>query len=261
MRESGWTPFIKFRGDDTSLTTICPAFVPDGMQDAVSVFPGQSGFLATGGPVPFEDQGHFLFERGHSAPADAQLVQGSMKKVCGDLVGKSVAELGPRVQQWLLEVLRLRSQPTVRRTKTTLFPLPSSSSILSRTSPQLSPLEVTWLGNICLGLNSLWGDGPSFGGEVSEVARECLSVLVKDVKRVVTWSGQVEQFDWDVFFATRTIDYKGDEVKTAREFSWQNIAPALPKEIGRVPLSEVCTLGAKHYVDHFDSYIRPTDGN
>ena len=64
MRESGWTPFIKFRGDDTSLTTICPAFVPDGMQDAVSVFPGQSGFLATGGPVPFEDEGHFLFERG-----------------------------------------------------------------------------------------------------------------------------------------------------------------------------------------------------
>ena len=115
------------------------------------------------------------------------------------------------------------------------------------------------MGNICLGLNSLWGDGPSFVGEVSEVARECLSVLVKDVKRVVTWSGQVEQFDWDVFFATRTIDYKGDEVKTAREFSWQNIAPALPKEIGRVPLSEVCTLGAKHYVDHFDSYIRPPD--
>ena len=65
-------------------------------------------------------------------------------------------------------------------------------------------------------------------------------------------------FSWIVFFSTRSIDYKGDEVKTARSFSWNNIRHALPAEIGRVPLEEVCMLGARHCVEHFDSYIKPS---
>eukprot|EP00435_Cladocopium_sp_Y103_P021735 s916_g5.t1 len=31
---------------------------------------------------------------------------------------------------------------------------------------------------------------------------------------------------------SRTIDYRGEEVKTAKSFSWANIGPALPREIG-----------------------------
>lgn len=34
------------------------------------------------------------------------------------------------------------------------------------------------------------------------------------------------------------------------------MAPALPDEIGRVPLQEVCRLGAKFYVEHFDLFIK-----
>ena len=65
----------------------------------------------------------------------------------------------------------------------------------------------------------------------------------------------VDAFTWPSFFQTRGIDYKGDEVKTARSFSRGNIEPALPHEIGRVPLEEVCTLGARHYVENFDLYV------
>lgn len=158
-----------------------------------------------------------------------------------------------------METLPLRGQSMGRRTKTTLFPLPSSFGLLSQTFPQLSVLEVNWLCNLCLGLNSLWGDGLTFEGELTGIVLDCLTLLVKDVQRVGSWQGTVEAFDWQNFFATRSIDYKGDEVKTARAFTWENIAPALPEEIGRVPLSEACTLGAKHYVDNFDSYIRPPD--
>ena len=65
-----------------------------------------------------------------------------------------------------------------------------------------------------------------------------------------------------LFSAPGGSTIRGEEVKTARRFQWENIAPALPKEIGRVPLREVCTLGALHYVDNFDLFIRdPLDGS
>ena len=98
-----------------------------------------------------------------------------------------------------------------------------------------------------------------YDGEVSAVALECLEWLSKDVERICLLEGKVELFDWDQFFSTRGIDYRGDEVKTAREFTWGNIAPALPAEIGRVPLEQVCTLGARHYVENLDLYIKPRD--
>ena len=66
----------------------------------------------------------------------------------------------------------------------------------------------------------------------------------------------VAEPDWKHFLKVKSIDYKGDEVKVARRFSWKNIFPALPREIGKVPLADVCTLGSKHYVLHFDQYLK-----
>eukprot|EP00438_Fugacium_kawagutii_P036449 Skav224179 [mRNA] locus=scaffold257:56221:60355:- [translate_table: standard] len=86
--------------------------------------------------------------------------------------------------------------------------------------------------------------------------RDCLKNILGDVNR---WNGlelPMEDFDWSSFFETRGIDYKGDEVKTALQFSWANIQPALPSEIGKVPLRDVCTRGAQHYVDNFDAFVR-----
>ena len=48
-------------------------------------------------------------------------------------------------------------------------------------------------------------------------------------------------------------------MKTARDFTWCNISPALPKEIGKVPLVDVCTQGAKHYVENIDQFIKPRE--
>ena len=87
--------------------------------------------------------------------------------------------------------------------------------------------------------------GPDCPGLAEEVTR------LKDVKEVT------EVFDWGDFFRTRTIDYKGDEVRTAMSCRWENIRPALPKEIGLARLVDICEQGCKHYVENFPSFLKP----
>ena len=53
----------------------------------------------------------------------------------------------------------------------------------------------------------------------------------------------VPPLEWDELFKVRGVDYRGEE--------------ALPKEVGNVPLRDVCTLGSKHYVDFFQLYLKP----
>jgi hypothetical protein len=69
----------------------------------------------------------------------------------------------------------------------------------------------------------------------------------------------MEHVNWDDYFKVKGVDYKGDEVKVGRWFDWSNIAPALPAEVGRVSLEEVCSLGCKHYVLNFDDFLKPPD--
>ena len=215
-------------------------------------FPVKSHLFSLGDPVFFENQGH-------SAEGLPGSTREGLEKRLGNLLGSRLVDVGLKIQQWLLEVLPLRSQHMGRRTHTTLFPLPTSSSLLLGVFPDLSALEVGWLSSVCMSLNSLWGNELHFDGDVNDVTKSCLDWIVKDVVRFGSLTGKLEQFDWDGFFSTRGIDYKGDEIKTAREFTWRNIAPALPKEVGCVPLAEVCTLGACHYVENLDLFIRPPE--
>ena len=172
----------------------------------------------------------------------------------------SLGGMGEVLLQQLLEVFTsLRSKPTGSRNPLSVFPLPTSRSLLASTFPHLTNVEVTWLLLVCLGLNSMWGGDSFYDGLVSGAQRSCLLEICKDVSRICSISGAVEAFDWSGFFRTRTVDYQGDEVKVARSFCWGNIAPALPEEIGRVPLSDICTLGCKYYVDHFDLFVKPRD--
>eukprot|EP00435_Cladocopium_sp_Y103_P033945 s3415_g8.t1 len=109
---------------------------------------------------------------------------------------------------------------------------------------------------MCLALNSMWGGELHYDGPLGPIGVKCLKSLEKEVFRLQRMSGKLDDFSWSDFFSTRSIDYKGDEVKTARSFVWDNIKHALPAEVGLVPLEEVCTLGAHHYVMHFDMYIK-----
>lgn len=210
--------------------------------------------------VSFKDLSRSAAEtHSHSAVGAPGFINSGAKKGLGELVGSRVSDLGLKIQQWLLEVFPLRSQSTGKRAYSSVFPLPTSSVSLLAFFPDLTPSQTAWLSSICMALNSMWGSVVHNFEPVNPVVGKCLKNLMADVLRIETLQETVERFDWDHFFKTRAIDYKGDEVKTAREFSWDNIAPALPSQIGTVPLAEVCTLGAKHYVDNIDLYIRPRD--
>ena len=175
------------------------------------------------------------------------------------LTGKFLGECGLFLQQRLLEVLPLRSETTGTGSNRNIFPLPTSRSSVVAVDPSLTEDEIAWTFCVCVSLNSLWGDVLLFDGEVGGVKKNCLEEVMKEVKRFCRMKSVIEPLEWDEFLKVKSIDYKGDEVKVAHWFSWSNISPALPVEVGRVPLEEVCTLGSRHYVEHFDHYLKPTD--
>lgn len=190
--------------------------------------------------------------------ADAFSSDSELKKDAHSaLVGKCLGRCGEMLGGKLLEVLTLRSQPTGKGDCKALFPLPSSRSVLCNLGVELGVTEMEWMQCVVLSLNSTWGGDLEGPATMSKSQKLCLQGLVRDVKRFCEMDAFLESVDWSDFFRVRSIDYKGDEVKVARSFTWKNISPALPREIGRVPLSEVCTLGSRHYVLNFDTYLKP----
>ena len=173
------------------------------------------------------------------------------------LSGKSLADCGSFLANRLLEVLPLRSQSTGRGSPASVFRLPTSRSTFLSIDEKMDEGEVAWAQCVTLSLNSLWGGSMCHEGEPNVPQQRCLAGIVSEVKRFCGIQDRLEDCDWKAFFSIRSIDYKGDEVRVARTFTWSNIAPALPKEIGKVPLAEVCDHGSRHYVLNFDHYLKP----
>lgn len=136
-----------------------------------------------------------------------------------------------------------------------LFPLPSSPIVLSRLFPKVSSHLVVVLRCLVLGLNSLNGEGLQGPERASEFQGRVLDGLMKDCMRVSGWSFEGSPPTWEEFFRVKGVDYKGDEILTAQVMRWQNVAPALPQEVGSVPLDQVVELGCKHYVQNFEEYV------
>lgn len=170
-------------------------------------------------------------------------------------LGVALGHLGGLICSRFLEVT-LHSQTTGRGNNSKLFPLPTSRDRITKFLSTAQDHEVDWVMAICLGLNSYWG-GPLYSdADVSLFHGKILEGFLHDVHRLSELRETIEEFDWSSFFQCRTIDYKGEEVKTAKTFSWAHIGPALPKEIGVVPLREVCEQGCRFYVDHFPEFLK-----
>ena len=165
--------------------------------------------------------------------------------------------LGEFLLQPLLDVAPLRSQPTGEGNSRSLFPLPTSKNVLLELKPDLSEDEASWTLCLCFSLNSLWGGDLSNALTPNNCQKKCLVELIGMVTHFLGLNIPVDELEWDKFLQVKNVDYKGEEVKVGQWFSWSNIHPALPAEIGKVPLEEVCTLGSKHYVQFFDDYLKP----
>ena len=143
-----------------------------------------------------------------------------------------------------------KTMPTGR-----IFPLPSSCDLLAQMFPQSSPDCRLVLRCLVGALNSLNGEGLRGSGKASELQCGVLGGLLEDCERVLNWSSKEALPSWKEFLRVRGVDYKGDEVLTAQTMRWENVAPALPEEVGTVSLEEVVEFGSLHYVQNFQEYL------
>ena len=189
------------------------------------------------------------------------------------LCGKRLWEMGEDLVAGFRRVSSLCSQTTAKGEKLKplegkdTFPLPTLRSQIVLVLDAAEPWVIDWVQAVCMGLNSLWGcptaplqDGSPdlVHGTVSEVHTRVLRSIARDVTRLGGIDEVTQDFEWSSFFRTRTIDYKGDEVKTAQQFMWKNIKPAIPREIGVVELRDICEQGCKYYIEHFPEFLKPS---
>ena len=166
--------------------------------------------------------------------------------------GEIVAWLEARVGSFLGR--HCKSKPAGR-----VFPLPTSTPMLQVVFPQVSPFCLSWIRCVCLALNSLNGESLEGCKRVSPFQMKILNFLHENVNRVLEPKIDMEPVCWKEFLKVKTVDYKGEEVQTAQNIVWENISPALPQEVGRVPLEHVVELGCKHYVLNFKEYLLPEE--
>ena len=171
----------------------------------------------------------------------------------------SVSGSGAFLVQKLLEVLPLRSKTPGKDAASALLPLPTSYSVITHLWPDVPEEVKQWVICVGLSLNSYWGVFVADDRQPTTCQIRALNSIREDVSRFCQLDLRLVGVDWDQFFMVRGIDYKGDEVRVARKVAWPNIAPALPKEVGLVPLEEVCTLGCREYVCSFDGFIKPRE--
>ena len=139
-----------------------------------------------------------------------------------------------------------------------IFPLPTNVEVLQVHSGVESS-EVEILRGICLGLNSMYGLALENAFPPNSHQDGVLKFLLSQSQVVSSWAEHFEETNWHDFFKLKTVDYTGEEVLCAQYTSWENLAPAMPKEIASVPLVEVCELGCRHYVENFVSYVLPEE--
>eukprot|EP00435_Cladocopium_sp_Y103_P063896 s76_g25.t1 len=135
------------------------------------------------------------------------------------------------------------------------FPLPTSSSTLSQCFPEESPVVLDMLRSLVVSLNSLNGEWVFCGVPPSGYQKEVLQGLVEDCRRMVSWQEVSARVSWEEFFRCRGVDYRGEEILTAKSIRWENVRGTLPDEVGGVPLEEVVELGSRHYTLNFEDYL------
>ena len=107
------------------------------------------------------------------------------------------------------------------------------------------------------GLNSLYGVESRGLKKVNKVQRR----IIERLKRVVECSEisrlVLPPVCLDQFFATKGIDYSGEEVRVARAFEWKMIAAAFPEGVGSLEVGDFCDGGTLSYVSEFEKFLLP----
>eukprot|EP00438_Fugacium_kawagutii_P026151 Skav211889 [mRNA] locus=scaffold2402:77193:83007:- [translate_table: standard] len=214
---------------------------------------GRASIEVQGGPPPL---------RGDSSrPAPwpdepGALQRGPKIKTQGRGYGDMAEEILMRFQNVIKDFTPLQSSA---KNSGNIFPLPETHEVITHYVDGLSPSQLHVLRMICTGLNSYYGTGASCRTKLPLAAATALRSLASYAIDVSQWGEKCDGSDWENFLAVKSVDYQGEEVKVAKPFSWDNIQPSLPEGIGSIPLSEVCELGTKVYVDDFEEFLLPLE--
>ena len=140
-----------------------------------------------------------------------------------------------------------------------VFPLPESHEGLQSCMPDLMVPSSTCVLAMCRALNSYYGIEPNEQTPATLAKKAAVRSLSRYADDISGWKEKFDGLDWGDLLATRSIDYKGDEVRVSRQFCWDNLVSALPDEVGKIPLEEVCDLGTLDYISHFEEYLLPSE--
>eukprot|EP00438_Fugacium_kawagutii_P005555 Skav232226 [mRNA] locus=scaffold286:249647:254238:- [translate_table: standard] len=134
-----------------------------------------------------------------------------------------------------------------------IFPLPLSAVAL------VEPSKQAWLWCMLVALNDLNGVEQISDAPVSEAQKRVVRHLGNRLDRFWDWTEVVPVEGFGDLFDVRGVDYRGEEIKLAKPFSWASISPSLPSEVGTLRLEDFCTGGCLHYVTHFEEYLLPPE--
>ena len=224
-----------------------------GVAPGLGAAPGKAGGVSSAGQVSrqvsFEGKGVDLQTEGPTLPTPEPGNSPIQE-------GQGFCSLGPFLNRVLKNFeLRLGSHSKSQSTAkgcSDVFPLPVSGPIFEE-SPHPEMLSAA-----CRALNLMYG-APSGGKKCgwSAVSLRVVKYVAECIAEVSQWSETFGKVSFDRFFSTKSIDYKGDEVRVAEFFTWHSIEPALPTQVGQLKLVDFCSKGTLHYVKNFEDYLIP----
>eukprot|EP00435_Cladocopium_sp_Y103_P065369 s173_g27.t1 len=167
--------------------------------------------------------------------------------------GKVFADLGGSLNEALQQLLWEQHGKILTMAVDKIYPLPLGDY------PGIHPSRTPWMSALLQALNSLYGCPGPATQRPTEVQKELVLNLSKFVDRMWAWEDCVPTAGFGTFFDVKGVDYRGEEIKLARPFTWESISGALPKEVGTLELAQFCVGGCRHYVEEFENYLLPPE--
>ena len=200
-----------------------------------------------------EEGSHSLEERLDSQ-SESSFHKG-VRKILSNLQASLPAEPSLKhLAQGMWEVLKLCDDSCDAVPKSTakrkdIFPLPASGSHVA------SGDSAAFLQCTMASLNGLYGV-KTVGAKSQTPAS-----VIKRLDAIMKQSGVLEEkipgLSFQNFFAHKTLDYCGEEIKLARKIRWESIEASLPDEVGRLDVREFISDGVLHYVNNFSDFLIP----
>ena len=105
----------------------------------------------------------------------------------------------------------------------------------------------------------MYGAVPASQDSPNEAQKKVVSSLQAALDNFWGWTEEVPQGNFKDLFRVKGVDYRGEEVKLAKSFSWASISGAFPPEVGSLSLESFCTDGCRFYVEEFERFLVPPE--